>query len=214
MTSDLPGSGLLGTQNLNDVLRYGIYGQEQNAQATSARNYPFTEAGYLTVTQGPYNYIQEYVTLGGKRAIRPASKTDGSTWAGWTIIDAYTRTDKATAANITAGTSDKVVTSDVLMPFLKKAYSDVTASRSLGVTYTNNTGYEITVHVDGRVDGGNTTAYAYVNGVIVNRLLSISQAGTSLVGTYSFAVPAGATYKVDGMATPHASVPYKWVEYR
>ena len=105
MTSDLPGSGLLGTQNLNDVLRYGIYGQEQNAQATSARNYPFTEAGYLTVTQGPDNYIQEYVTLSGKRAIRNASKTDGSTWASWTLTDPADKANLSLFANLFTGSA-------------------------------------------------------------------------------------------------------------
>lgn len=122
--------------------------------------------------------------------------------------------DKATAAQLTAGTANKVITADILAPFLNKAYSDVTASRSLGVNYTNNTGYEISVHIDGRVDGGASAAVAYVNGVVVNRLATISQTGISIIGTFSFVVPPGATYQVTGMGTAHSSSPYKWVEFR
>ena len=122
--------------------------------------------------------------------------------------------DKATAANITAGTANKVVTADILAPFLNKTYTNVTSSRALGVNYTNNTGYEISVHVDGRVDGGASAAVAYVNGVVVNRLATISQSGISIIGTFSFVVPPGATYQVTGMGTAHSSAPYKWVEYR
>ena len=122
--------------------------------------------------------------------------------------------DKATAAQLTEGTANKVITADILAPFLNKVYTDVTSSRSLGVNYTNNTGYEITVHVDGRVDGGASKAVASVNGVVVNRLSTISQTGTSIIGTFSFVVPNGATYQVEGMGTAHSSAPYKWVEYR
>ena len=110
MTSDLAGKGLLGTVDLNTVLKKGIYGQEQNAQATSARNYPYQESGYLTVADGPYRTVQEYVTISGKRAIRYASKNDGSTWNGWVILstlNSYGITDAYTKAQVDTALADK-----------------------------------------------------------------------------------------------------------
>lgn len=56
------------SKNLDDIdlntlfgeERYGLYHQNYNANATTERNYPISEAGYLMVYPGPYGGIQEY----------------------------------------------------------------------------------------------------------------------------------------------------------
>ena len=75
--------GNLGTTNLNSVSRYGSYGQDQNANATTARNYPYGQAGRLDVSSGPYGVMQEYTSITGAKAVRYATKIDLSEWGEW-----------------------------------------------------------------------------------------------------------------------------------
>ena len=187
--------------------------EEVAAIGTSKANKASTLAGYGITNAYTSAQVDALLANKADKTITIAAGT-GLTGLGNLTANRTVAIDKATAAQLTAGTANKVITADILAPFLNKVYTDVTSSRSLGVNYTNNTGYEITVHVDGRVDGGPSTAVASVNGVVVNRLYTISQTNTSVLGTFSFVVPNGATYQVTGMGTAHSSAPYKWVEYR
>lgn len=95
--------------------------------------------------------------------------------------------------------------------FPKRTYQDVTAQRAQGVTYTNNTGNEIVVLVDGRTLAG-TDAQILVGGVVVEKPFLVSSADFGLAGTISFIVPTGATYRVSNILTNQ--IPFKWVELR
>ena len=84
--------GNLGTSNLNSIATYGSYGQDKNAQATAARNYPYLIAGRLDVSPGPYGVMQEYTTIDGAKAVRYASNSDLSTWTAWVKLSTLVRT--------------------------------------------------------------------------------------------------------------------------
>ena len=95
--------------------------------------------------------------------------------------------------------------------FPRRTYQDVTAQRSQGVTYTNNTGNEIVVLVDGRTYTG-TEIQILVGGVVVEKPFVASSADFGLAGTISFIVPTAATYRVSNVLTNQ--IPFKWVELR
>ena len=91
-TEDSLAFGNLGTANLNSIATYGSYGQDKNAQATTARNYPYGLAGRLDVSPGPYGVMQEYTTLDGAKAVRYASANDLSVWTPWVKLSTVVRT--------------------------------------------------------------------------------------------------------------------------
>ena len=91
-TEDSLAFGNLGTSNLNSIATYGSYGQDKNAQATTARNYPYLLAGRLDVSPGPYLVMQEYTTIEGAKAVRYASNSDLSTWTAWVKLSTLVRT--------------------------------------------------------------------------------------------------------------------------
>lgn len=72
-----------------------------------------------------------------------------------------------------------------------QTWQDVTASRSLGVTYTNTSGKPIIVCCS---PGDVGTHEFIVNGLIVDRLYNTAGNGTGMV----IVVPSGATYSVTG----------------
>ena len=86
-----------------------------------------------------------------------------------------------------------------------QTWQNVTASRSAGVTYTNNTGKPITVAVM-----SNTSAFArvliYQNGI--GTVLSSFEKASGTTGT-SLLIPNGVTYKV--AVLPSVS---RWQELR
>ena len=82
-TEDSLAFGNLGTSNLNNISRYGSYGQDQNVNGTTARNYPYQSAGRLDVSPGPYGVMQEYTTINGAKAVRYATASDLGTWGDW-----------------------------------------------------------------------------------------------------------------------------------
>lgn len=89
-----------------------------------------------------------------------------------------------------------------------RTWQDVKASRAFGVSYTNNTTREITVHVNMQ----NTNASAYlkitVGGVDI---ISPSISNTAYLTALTVPVPVGATYVATGTGTPTI---YSWVELR
>lgn len=76
--------GSLGTKNLNHVTAPGNYFQTQNAQATTARNYPEALAGNLFVleaTGGATDCIQLYITYSTNKMF--VRNKYGTTWSKW-----------------------------------------------------------------------------------------------------------------------------------
>lgn len=76
---------LLATSNLNDVVIPGIYGQELNGNATSARNYPEGQAGSLIVSLSAYGVQQEYTTYSSRN--KYVRGRNNNTWGAWKRID-------------------------------------------------------------------------------------------------------------------------------
>ena len=123
-----------------------------------------------------------------------------------------------TALKETTGTSktdtmtQKAITDAInAAKFPVRTYQDVTAQRAQGVTYTNNTGNEIVVLVDGRTFAG-TAVQILVSGVSIEKPFVASSSDFGLAGTISFIVPAGATYRVSNVLTNQ--IEFKWVELR
>jgi hypothetical protein len=95
-----------------------------------------------------------------------------------------------------------------------QTWQNMTASRALGTTYTNSTGYPIMVIVSGNGSGGNLNALLVpvVGGVSLATSGSNSgTAGGTAYASVSFIVPNGATYTANngGGATLE-----RWFELR
>ena len=90
-----------------------------------------------------------------------------------------------------------------------QTWQDVTASRALGVTYTNTTGKPIYVIVVNEFNGYGDPVEVFVNNI---KLLSVDKGnGIGWLGDTSFVVPAGQTYKVTKEVYPNIQ---SWVELR
>jgi len=80
-----------------------------------------------------------------------------------------------------------------LIPQLFASVNNVTGSRSLGVTYTNNTGKPMFVSVVGVSTGGGSNFNFFVNGILT---FTFGQPNTSSETSTMGMVPPGATYEV------------------
>jgi len=91
-----------------------------------------------------------------------------------------------------------------------QAYSDVSASRTIGTTYTNSTGKPIFVSWAGTNSSANGVAYGQVGGVTVARSGGAPSASAAIA--FTFIVPTSATYTVaQGTGT---STTTTWFELR
>ncbi|WP_407211505.1 phage tail protein [Enterobacter hormaechei] len=85
----VPYRGTLGTVDLNTVRgrQYGRFNQALTANATTARNYPITEAGELDVHQTSANgaeaCVQEYRTFSSRRVFLRSYNPADNTWTEW-----------------------------------------------------------------------------------------------------------------------------------
>lgn len=84
----------LGVANLNDVITTGSYVQGTSAEATLARNYPFTRAGYLEVftneSGANVGIMQRYTDFRGlddPNAMGIWVRTWYNTWGAWVRVD-------------------------------------------------------------------------------------------------------------------------------
>ena len=75
-----------------------------------------------------------------------------------------------------------------------QTWQNVTASRALGTTYTNSTGYPIMVFILSGGGGGTATLSVNINGVNYFQ----AYASPYAVATLTFIVPNGATYVATG----------------
>jgi len=91
-----------------------------------------------------------------------------------------------------------------------QTWQDVTGSRALGVTYTNNTGKPIMVNVQAGSNVANASGVITVGGVVMTGQAQ-NLAGVALVMP-SVVVPDGATYAASLSAGTSTGI--KWVELR
>lgn len=79
---------LLGTDNLNDKTTTGTYYQRSDANATSGRNYPITNAGILSVYFGSSWITQKYIRYSdGITYVRYHQGWDPIGWSSWKRTD-------------------------------------------------------------------------------------------------------------------------------
>lgn len=94
-----------------------------------------------------------------------------------------------------------------------QSWVDVTSSRSIGSTYTNNTGRPIMVSIY----GGNTGATSYltlsVGGIVVCRSQGDTTNGSAQTSMVSI-VPNGITYQVNGTKNMNPANGAIWAELR
>lgn len=92
---------------------------------------------------------------------------------------------------------------------------DVTASRSLGVTYTNTTGKSITVYLVGAAAAQGSCGFRFFVGSLCVAVLDSASPGYVNAGA-TVVVPNGSSYRIDGTGTyaTNLPVPYGWRELR
>lgn len=95
-----------------------------------------------------------------------------------------------------------------------QSWTDVTASRADATTYTNSTGRPIFISVS--ISSGSTAfdvavGEGYVDGVQVAGSRAVTPVAAVVVITLAWCVPAGSTYKLDGMLSGTIT---KWSELR
>lgn len=79
----------LTTENLNAVTKVGLYGQNADVNATSGRNYPYTEAGALQVIGSAFGVMQIYTTWKKNYVFVRNQRPNG--WSNWVRIDGLDR---------------------------------------------------------------------------------------------------------------------------
>ena len=126
----------------------------------------------------------------------PSSPTIGDTY---TQPNGYTYTWNGTAWLGTAGGSGSGVG-------LSGTWHNVTASRSSGVTYTNNNPFSIAVSATTTL-AGPPSILAYVDGILVSQF-NWQWNGAGARGGAFIIVPPGSTYRLDFQY----STVYNWVE--
>lgn len=133
--------------------------------------------------------------------------------AGLTVGTATNATNATTAVTQAAGTNNTSIATTAFVQLSlfgssSQSWQDVTGSRSLGSSYTNNTGRAISVSVWGSFPPA-TNLSGVVNGVTA--VLTGSRANTE-VDFITFIVPDGATYSVNQSGGSLYS--YSWSELR
>lgn len=101
--------------------------------------------------------------------------------------------------NVTATVrhDDGVLASEAHADFVAgvgRTWQNVTASRSAGVTYTNNTGRDIEVSITHRTSSGLNAISLIVNGATRSQFLNRFESQFFQLGTVSCLVPSGGTY--------------------
>lgn len=72
----------LGASNLNDIKTHGIYFQSHSANATTERNYPAEDAGFLEVMFAETGFVlQKYNTHSSSAVYKRTYNNSG--WGGW-----------------------------------------------------------------------------------------------------------------------------------
>ena len=96
----------------------------------------------------------------------------------------------------------------VRAPFNARAWTDVTASRAIGTTYTNNSQFEIELYVVASSANANWRAWIESNGLSFFGSTALNIGNPTLV---QVTIPAGATYRLNPSGLTSLS---SWYELR
>lgn len=208
-------------KDLNSYNKPGFFYQMQDSQAASGVNYPENYAGSLIVYKNS-GVTQVYRVYSTSRNY--SRSFYGGVWSEWAqaydtinpVPDATTARKGLVQLAGGAGSSSLLVMTQAAVTALNntnigksQAVTDVTASRALGVTYTNSTGKPIAVGV--AIKGGiSLTTTAYVNGV--SYCYDSSTATNASGNGVWFVVPDGMTYSVVSAQTTGTII--FWTELR
>ena len=185
--------------------------QIQLRSGTTTDHNTFTGAvGELTYdTEKKQLRVYDGSTVGGKvvddttRDVTSQVSNATETVAGKVKIN-NTLTSTATDAALTAAQGKKLNDQDF---GIGQSYVDVTTSRVVGTTYTNNTGKPIMVSIVTSSQSGTDNHYLYVGNVIVSGYLD-QESGDHT--PFSAIVPNGSTYRL----TTESGQLMRWVELR
>ena len=189
--------------------------QLQLRSGTTTQHSTFTGAvGEVTVdTTNKTLRVHDGSTVGGTRlatltgGLVPTTQLPAATTSvqGAVVLN-NTLTSTSTAQALTAA-QGKVLNDQAFG--VGQTWQDVTASRALGVTYTNTTGKPIYVIVVNEFYNYGDPVEVFVNNI---KLLSGDKGnGIGWLGDTSFVVPAGQTYKVTKEVYPNIQ---SWMELR
>lgn len=188
--------------------------QLQLRKGTATEHNTFTGAdGEVTVdTTNKTLRVHDGSTVGG---IRLATSTGGlvpsaqlpaaTTSTQGVVVLNNTLTSTSTAQALTAA-QGKVLNDQVFG--VGQTWQDVTATRALGVTYTNSTGKPIQVSVVVRDDNGAVGLNFLVNGVAVVGMPDLAGASAGFQ-QITITVPSTQTYRLETTNLLHS-----WVELR
>ncbi|WP_228063606.1 MULTISPECIES: pyocin knob domain-containing protein, partial [unclassified Pasteurella] len=86
--------GKVTTQNLNDMVSYGIYAQDANRDASTDRNYPTNYGGTLFVLPSAYGVMQKYINFRTGEEYQRNRHIDLRTWSEWKRVDGLDKVSK------------------------------------------------------------------------------------------------------------------------
>ena len=180
--------------------------QLQLRKGTATEHNTFTGAnGEVTVdTTNKTLRVHDGVTAGGTPLLNASQLVDSTTTVKG-VTRFATDTEVANKSNVSAAVtpSNTATIAQSTDLGVGQSWQDVTGSRAVGITYTNDTQKPIMVIVTRSVSG-NFTAYFTVNGID----LIWSHAGNSIgiADAFSIIIPVGSTYKCNTFST--------WAELR
>lgn len=134
----------------------------------------------------------------GSTYTKETIKTESiSNVAGSTVVNV---TDIAKSSIVTPALALKANTADLKEIGVDQTWQDVTASRALGVTYTNSTGKPIVVSVAGANGGGNGNKELQLNvdGIVIQDSGVFSTTGNTSLSVIGI-VNNGSTYRVSSI---------------
>ena len=190
--------------------------QIQLRQGTTTEHNSFTGAvGEVTVdTTKDVVVVHDGVTVGGHPVAARANadgsieliKKDGTSAGTINSLGLFNNTLTSTNTNQALTAAQGKVLNDQAFG-VGQTWQNMTASRSGGSTYTNNTGKPITVIVSIRDANIFSGVLVYVGGVVIIDVDDVGAQGTT---PYTFIVPNGLTYSV----TVNSNTIRHWAELR
>lgn len=141
-------------------------------------------------TADPFSIIEKGTVAGSLVLV-----DDLATTAKQGVIQLATNAEVVTGTNATKAVTPSAYWSATIG--WGQTWQSVTASRSAGVSYTNSTGRPIQVAVSIKDNGQTQTTWAIVSGVTIINIGDLT-GGESSHTAFSFIVPNGATYSVNG----------------
>lgn len=188
----------------------------QSRQGTTTEHNSFTGAvGEVTVdTTKDVVVVHDGVTVGGHPVAARANadgsieliKKDGTSAGTINSLGLFNNTLTSTNTNQALTAAQGKVLNDQAFG-VGQTWQNMTASRSGGSTYTNNTGKPITVIVSIRDANIFSGVLVYVGGVVIIDVDDVGAQGTT---PYTFIVPNGLTYSV----TVNSNTIRHWAELR